>query len=87
MRIVLFVGLLLGLIGCGAKVVPKTKSLVATDEAPPVVMKAAQLKEPGVKFNKVIKSSEGFYEVQGKNQSGKIIEVEVSESGKVLKVE
>ena len=50
-------------------------------------MTAAQKKEPDVKFNKVLKAPEGFYEVQGKTKAGKIIEVEVSESGDVLKVE
>jgi hypothetical protein len=75
------------LAGCGKSAVPKTKSVVSMDEVPTVVMAAARKKEPDVTFNKVIKAPEGFYEVQGKNKSGKIVEVEVNEKGEVLKVE
>jgi hypothetical protein len=73
--------------GCRGQSTAKTKSVVPTEQVPANVMKAAQTKEPQVKFTKVIKTSNGIYEVQGKNASGKIIEVEVSESGDVLKVE
>ena len=75
------------LAGCGKSASPKTKSVVAMEEVPAVVMAAARKKEPEVTFNKVIKASEGFYEVQGKNKTGKIVEVEVNEKGEVLKVE
>ena len=88
MRIGLSPLLILALVsGCGKTTAPKTKVVVAVEEVPAVVMTAAQKKEPDVKFNKVIKSPDGFYEVQGKTKAGKIIEVEVSESGDVLKVE
>jgi hypothetical protein len=88
MRYLLAVMLMLGLIaGCGKPSAPKTKSVVSVEETPVVVMAAAKKKEPGVKFDKVIKSPDGVYEVQGKTSAGKIIEVEVSESGDVLKVE
>lgn len=88
MRYILLFGLVLGSVsGCGKAAAPKTKSAVPLDQVPAVVMKAAQKKEPDVKFNTVIKSAEGFYEVQGKTKAGKIIEVEVSETGDVLKVE
>ena len=79
--------LIVVLAGCGKGAAPKTKSVVAMDEVPAVVMTAARKKEPEVSFNKVIKAPEGFYEVQGKNKSGKIVEVEVNEKGEVLKVE
>jgi hypothetical protein len=75
------------LAGCGKPTAPKTKVVLPMEQVPAVVMTAAQKKQPDVKFNKVIKSPDGFYEVQGKNKSGKIIEVEVSETGDVLKVE
>ena len=88
MRIVLSSVFVLVLVcGCGKPTAPKTKVEVPVEQVPAVVMTAAQKKEPDVKFNKVIKSPDGFYEVQGKTKSGKIIEVEVSESGDVLKVE
>ena len=88
MRIVLLSVFVVALAsGCGKATAPKTKVEVSLDQVPAVVMTAAQKKEPDVKFNKVIKSPDGFYEVQGKNKAGKIIEVEVSVAGDVLKVE
>jgi hypothetical protein len=73
--------------GCGKAAAPKTKSVIPIEQVPEVVMKAAQKKEPDVKFHTVIKTADGIYEVQGKKTSGKIIEVEVSENGGVVKVE
>jgi hypothetical protein len=73
--------------GCGKPAATKSKSVVSVEETPAVVMAAAKKKEPTVKFDKVIKAPEGIYEVQGKSPTGKIIEVEVKESGEVVKVE
>jgi hypothetical protein len=73
--------------GCGKAAAPKTKVVVPVDQVPAVIMTAAHKKEPEVNFNKVIKSPDEFYEVQGKTKAGKIVELEVSESGEVLKVE
>jgi hypothetical protein len=73
--------------GCGKADAPKTKSVIAMEQVPAVVMKAAQKKEPQVTFNKVIHAPNGIYEVQGKTKAGKILEVEVTESGEVTKVE
>ncbi len=74
------------IVGCGKSTAVKTKQVIPMDKVPPVVMKAAQTKEPEVKFVKVIADG-GIYEVQGKTNTGKIVEVEVSEAGQVLKVE
>jgi hypothetical protein len=87
MRGVVEVILVLIVSGCGPSPAAKTKSVVAPEQVPALVIKAAQTKEPQVKFTKVLKTPEGIYEVQGKNRAGKIIEVEVSEAGEVLKVE
>ena len=73
--------------GCGKAEAVKTKTLVPIEQVPAVVLDAARKKEPEVTFNKVIKTPEGIYEVQGKNKSGKVVEVETSEKGEVLKVE
>jgi hypothetical protein len=75
------------LAGCGKAAAPKNKTVVPMAEVPPVVMKAAQAKKPDVKFDMVVKTADGIYEVQGKTKAGKIIEVEVSEAGEVLLVE
>ena len=85
MRNVVLLAVLLA--GCGKAAAPKTKVVVPLDQVPSVVMKAAQTKKPDVKFNTVVKTADGIYEVQGKTKAGKIIEVEVSEAGEVLLVE
>jgi hypothetical protein len=88
MRYVHCLLLLVGILsGCGKANAPKTKSVIPVEQVPSVVMKAAQKKEPEVSFNKVIKTPDGIYEVQGKTKAGKIVEVEVTESGEVMKVE
>jgi hypothetical protein len=79
--------LIVFLTGCSKGAAPKTKSAVAMDEVPAAVMAAAKKKEPDVTFNKVLKTPDGIYEVQGKNKTGKIVEVEANEKGEVLKVE
>jgi hypothetical protein len=91
MRTRLLLAALLGLaLGCNQAAPPTGKpggkQVVAMDSVPPVVLKAAQAERPEVNFDKVIKAN-GFYEVQGRNKAGKVIEVEVSEDGKVLQVE
>jgi hypothetical protein len=75
------------LIACSKPATTKTKTVLALADVPPAIMTAAKKKEPTVKFDKVIKAPSGIYEVQGKTPAGKIIEVEVNESGEVLKVE
>ena len=50
-------------------------------------MKAAKDKMPDIKFDSVLKTSKGLYEVRGKASNGKIREVEVNESGEVVAVE
>jgi hypothetical protein len=75
------------LTACSKPATTKTKSVLPLADVPPAVMTAAKKKEPTVKFDKVIKAPNGIYEVQGKTPTGKIIEVEVNDSGEVLKVE
>jgi hypothetical protein len=88
MRYILCLSLLVGIqTGCGQAGAAKTKSVIPMDQVPAAVMKAAHKKEPDVTFNKVIKAPDGIYEVQGKTKAGKILEVEVTESGQVVKVE
>lgn len=73
--------------GCGEGLGEGKKEIVALDKVPSVVMKAAQDKLPDIKFDSVLKTTKGIYEVRGKAKGGKIREVEVSESGEVLLVE
>lgn len=87
MRRITGVALLLLFTGCGEELIEGKKTVIPLDEAPHVVMKAAQERLPDVKFDSVLKSSKGFYEVRGKTKNGKIQEVEVNEKGEVLVVE
>ena len=73
--------------GCGESLGEGKKQVVPMDQVPPAVMKAAKDKMPDIKFDSVLKTSKGLYEVRGKASNGKIREVEVNESGEVVAVE
>ena len=85
MRRLLMLVVLVG--GCGESLGEGKKEVVAMDKVPPAVMKAAKDKMPDIKFDSVLKTSKGLYEVRGKASNGKIREVEVNESGEVVAVE
>jgi hypothetical protein len=87
MRRITSFGLLVLVSGCADELTEGKKTVIPLDQVPPVVMKAAQERLPEIKFDSVLKSSKGFYEVRGKAKNGKIQEVEVNEKGEVLVVE
>jgi hypothetical protein len=90
MRCVLSVLFVLSLSGgCGAKPAV-TDSAVPLAEVAPELMKVAQKTLPNVKFDSARKKKvdgEDVFEIRGKLPNGKIREVEVSVSGKVVEVE
>jgi hypothetical protein len=71
--------------GCGKPPVTQIKSNVPLDQVPAVVLKTARSRDPAVRFSEAIKRADGIYEVQGKNKSGKLIRVEVTEAGQFVK--
>ncbi len=73
-------------LGCSPTAKKTSKHSVSMDSVPPEIIKVAQTTMPDVVFDNVVRG-DGFYEVRGKNKSGKIIEVEVSDEGKVLEIE
>jgi hypothetical protein len=81
--------LVLAAVGCGEVGVQTTS--VPLDQVPPNVMSVAREKAPaGLKFESARKftmNDEEVYEVRGKNSRGKIVEVEVSASGKFIEIE
>jgi len=81
--------LLLIVAGCGAKpTAPNT--FVPIAEVEPALVKVAEKTLPNVKFEnarKIKVNGEDVYEIRGKMSNGKIREVEVSASGKVIEVE
>ncbi|HEX4414603.1 MAG TPA: hypothetical protein VH107_13305 [Lacipirellulaceae bacterium] len=81
----MLVALSLAIAGCGKPAVTQIKANVPIDQVPAVVLKTARAKDPSVRFNDAIKRADGSYEVQGKNAKGKLIRVEVKESGEFVK--
>jgi hypothetical protein len=81
--------LMLGLAwGCGDEV--ERMEAVPLDQLPPGSMEAAVKALPEVKFDQARKAKfngQDAFEIRGKDPRGKIREVEVSTSGKVLEIE
>jgi hypothetical protein len=74
--------------GCGEPV--ERAEGVPLERVPPDIMKVANKNLPGIKFNlarKIKVKGQDAYEIQGKDQRGKVREVEVSTAGKVLEIE
>lgn len=81
--------LLLPAAGCDNDKHEETQS-VPIDQVPPAVMEVARKQLPGLKFDRAYKvevEGKAAYEIRGKDNRGKIREVEVSESGAVIEVE
>jgi hypothetical protein len=85
MRLLLPLALSVAILGCGKPAVTQIKANVPLDQVPAAVLKTARAKDPSVRFNEAIKRADGIYEVQGKNAKGKLIRVQVTESGEFVK--
>jgi len=75
-------------LGCGAK--QAAKEVVPLADISPGIMEVAQKTLPTVKFEsarKIKVNGEDVFEIRGKMPNGKIREVEVSMSGKVIETE
>jgi hypothetical protein len=77
--------LLLVLWGCGQS--QSTDVVVPLDQVPENLMKAARKELPDVKFDHARKKADGVWEIRGKTKTGRVREVELDSSGKVLKTE
>jgi uncharacterized membrane protein YkoI len=81
---------LVSAVGCSKALFDNKTEPIALDQIPASIMEVAQKELPGVKFEyawKFQEQGEDVYEIKGKTAAGKICEVEVSASGKVLEVE
>jgi uncharacterized membrane protein YkoI len=91
MRNVVAAVLLLALAaGCGANSAPPAKVAVPLSEIAPELMAVARQTLPNVTFDsarKIQVNGEDVFEIRGKQPNGKVREVEVSVSGKVVEVE
>jgi hypothetical protein len=75
--------------GCGGTP-PKSDPVVPIVEVPPSVMDVARKELPGFTFDTVYKmkiEGKDAYEIRGKDQRGKVREVEVSAEGEVIAIE
>jgi hypothetical protein len=82
MRKLLLVALLF--CGCTRLPEPEHRHAIPVDQVPLAILKTAKEKFPDVKFDTAWKLENGAIEVRGKAKTGKIHEVEVSESGEVV---
>lgn len=74
--------------GCGGRLSRGTTMPI--DKVPPNLIEIAKKEVPGLKLeNAYVFESGGkkIYEIRGTNSKGKIIEVEVDETGKVVAIE
>ena len=80
--------LLLAVAGCSKAA--KTTETLSIDKVPENLMAVAKETLPEtnwVNAYKFEKNGEVVYEIRGKNEKGKIVEVEVNEAGKVVEIE
>ena len=75
---------LLAAVGCSEA--SKAERL-AVDDVPKDLMTIAKDKLPGVTFNQAIIKSNGVYEIIGKDDKGKVREIELSPEGEVVEIE
>ena len=73
--------------GCSENLGEGRKEVIALDQVPSNVLKAAQKRLPEVQFDSAFKTQDGVYEIRGKTKTGKIQEAEVNSAGEVLLVE
>ena len=80
-----YVCVLLAAVGCSEKS-PKAERLAVSD-VPENLMTIAKEKLPGVTFDQVILKSSGVYEIIGKDDKGKVREIELTPEGEIVEIE
>lgn len=78
------------LTACGCSEAVRRDEPMKISDVPEEILKVAQEKLPDIKFDQAWKTKfkgQDAYELRGKNDRGKVREVEVSLSGEVLEVE
>ncbi|HVX62324.1 MAG TPA: hypothetical protein VHC19_17030 [Pirellulales bacterium] len=75
---------------CGCSEAVRRDEPLKISDVPKEILKVAQERLPNIKFDQAWKTKfkgQDAYELRGKNDRGKVREVEVSLSGEVLEVE
>ena len=78
------------LLACGCGAAAPTGGTMPVDQVPPKLVDAAKKEVRGLKVDSAyVSEADGkkVYEIRGTNAKGKLIEVDVDESGKVLSVD
>ena len=78
----------LAMFGCGEQ--RENDESIPFDKVPPSIVKIAEQKLPGVKFEtayKETKNGKEVYELRGKTKEGKIRDMEITADGQVLEVD
>jgi hypothetical protein len=89
MRIILCLLLAIVLSGCGqgqGTGEPQSQA-IPIDRVPPELVKIAQEKLPGIKFDHAHRKPNGDWEIRGKGPNGKVREVELTSSGELVEIE
>lgn len=87
LQFILFAASLFLLTNCSESI-GERKEPIALDKVPADILKVAQDEHPDLKFESAfteIEDEQPVYELRGKTKNGKIIEVEVTKDGKILK--
>jgi hypothetical protein len=71
-------------VGCSGS---SSGELVPLDKLPENMLETAKEKLPDVKFENALKRSDGTFEVRGRDNKGKVRDVEFSATGEVIEVE
>ncbi|MFO0938354.1 MAG: hypothetical protein U0798_17760 [Gemmataceae bacterium] len=75
----------LNMFGCGEK--KEQKTAMELKDVPAEILKVAQEKLPGVKFDAAFKEANGNFELRGKEKSGKTREIDIRPDGKVAELQ
>jgi hypothetical protein len=80
----LYVCVLLAAVGCSES--PKAERVEISD-VPENLLTIAKEKLPGVTFDQVIVKSTGIYAIIGKDDKGKVREIELTPEGEIVEIE
>ena len=82
-----FLPVLLLAIIVGCSEAPSKAERLTVADVPEKLMTIAREKLPGVNFDQVIRKSSGIYEIIGKDDQGKVREIELTPAGEIVEIE
>jgi uncharacterized membrane protein YkoI len=82
----MFLGMVLAVLVSACAEKPKD-TLVPLEKIPENLMTIAREKLPGITFEQAVQRKDGRYEISGKDERGKVREIEISPTGEILEIE